>query len=154
LGEQIRDASHLDLSLHLQLKGVIYEALARYIQTVPPERMERCREIAASLEPVLPALQYIEEHLSEPISNHDLAQLCFMSDSYFSRRFSECVGQPPVQYIREQRIKMAAQQLLFTNQSIEQIASATGFGSRFYLTRVFTRHTGVAPAAYRKMPSA
>jgi AraC-like DNA-binding protein len=151
LAQQVRDGASDDLALHLQLKGIIYQALARYLKAVPAEQIEHCRAIAASLEPVLPAIRHIEHHLAQNISNQTLAQLCFMSESYFIRRFRECVGQTPNQYLREQRIKSAAQQLLFSQQSIDQIATATGFGSRFYLTRVFTQHTGVSPAAYRKL---
>jgi AraC family L-rhamnose operon transcriptional activator RhaR len=143
--------SMTDLTLHLQLKAMIYMAIAHYLATISPAQLERTREVAASLEPVLPAIRYIEDHLSETLPNSMLAQQCFMSESYFIRRFRECVGRTPGQFIQEQRIKSAAQQLLFTSSSIDHIATTTGFGSRFYLTRVFTRHMGVAPAAYRKI---
>jgi AraC family L-rhamnose operon transcriptional activator RhaR len=60
------------------------------------------------------------------------------------------VGQSPSHYIRERRVMLAAQQLLFSSASIDDIALATGFGNRFYFSRVFTRQLGVSPAAYRK----
>jgi transcriptional regulator GlxA family with amidase domain len=73
-----------------------------------------------------------------------------MNTDYFIRRFRLSMGRTPGQYIQEQRVKVAEQQLLMTSRSIEQIAADQGFGSRSYFTRIFTRHTGVSPAAYRK----
>ena len=52
--------------------------------------------------------------------------------------------------MQEQRLEVATQRLLFTEESIEQIAVETGFNNRFYLSRVFTRKIGIPPADYRK----
>lgn len=96
------------------------------------------------------ATQPYEAHLGEPLSNQDLASRCHMNTDYFIRRFRVSMGRTPGHYIQEQRIKRAEQQLLMTQLSIKQIAAENGFGSRFYFTRVFSRVTGVSPAAYRK----
>jgi AraC-like DNA-binding protein len=65
----------------------------------------------------------------------DLAQLCYLSEDYFTRRLRECVGQSPSHYIRERRVTIAAQQLLFSSASINHIAAATGFGNRLVSIR-------------------
>jgi transcriptional regulator GlxA family with amidase domain len=132
------------------LQALLYEAFALALESVPPERMARSVSRTAALEPVLPAILWIEANLSQTLANGPLAALCCLSEDYFIRRFRECVGQSPAQYIQERRVTRAAQQLLFTAHSIERIAEETGFGSRCYFTRVFTRQTGVTPAAYRK----
>ncbi len=139
-----------EIALRCRLQALLYEAFALALDSVPPEQMECSLNRAAALEPVLPAIRWIETHLSQPLPNAVLAGLCCLSEDYFIRRFRECVGQSPTQYIQEQRVTQAAQKLLFTTQSIEQIAEETGFGSRFYFTRIFARQTGVTPAAYRK----
>ena len=64
--------------------------------------------------------------------------------------FRERVGCTPAQYVLERRIAAAAQDLLFTNDSIEQIADRLGFANRYHLTRMFTRRVGIPPAAYRR----
>jgi transcriptional regulator GlxA family with amidase domain len=94
------------------------------------DMQERLRQLTQAHVPVLPAMQHIENNLSQPISNAELAKLCYLSEDYFIRRFRECVGQSPSQYIRERRVTMAAQQLLFSGASIDDIATATGFGNR------------------------
>ena len=140
----------LDLYLQCQIKVVIYEGLALYLHSLPAEQLERPLQLAIALKPVLPAIQYIDSNLDKPLLNRDLAHMCQMNEDYFIRRFKECVGQPPGSYIREQRVRQATQGLLFTENSLEQIAMSSGFGSRFYFAKVFKEATGLSPAAYRK----
>lgn len=134
----------------LQVKALLYGVLAAYLASQPADAIERYWVLAAAHAPVRAALREIEEHLAEPLSNRRLAQLCHMSEDYFIRRFRACVGQSPARYIQEQRVLRAAQSLLFTADSMETIAAATGFANRFYFSRVFTQQMGVSPAAYRK----
>lgn len=140
----------LDLYLQCQIKVVIYEGLALYLHSLPDEQLERPLQLAIAIKPVLPAIQYIDSNLDKPLLNRDLAHMCQMNEDYFIRRFKECVGQPPGSYIREQRVRQATQGLLFTENSLEQIAMSSGFGSRFYFAKVFKEATGLSPAAYRK----
>lgn len=143
---------HTGLALlhQLRVKAILYDALTIYIQSLPPAQVEECMRHATSVEAIQPALQHIEANLANPLSNSALSDLCHMHPDYFIRRFRECTGQTPIRYIQEQRVKRAEQQLLLTDRSIEQIAADHGFGNRFYFSRIFTRHTGVSPAAYRK----
>jgi AraC-like DNA-binding protein len=150
-GSEVSQRSDLAMAAQCRLQALLYEAFALGLDSVPPERMKRSLHRAAALEPVLPAVRWIEANLSQPLANAHLAGLCCLSEDYFIRRFRECVGQSPAQYIQEQRVTRAAQMLLFTAQSIEQIAEEMGFGSRYYFTRIFARYTGTTPAAYRKV---
>lgn len=139
-----------DLALQCEIKALVYQALAGAFNALPPERWERYRTLENAFAPVLPAIEQIERDLAAPLSVEALAALCCLSADYFIRRFRHCTGRSPGRYIAERRVMKAAQLLLFTDLSIEQVAEQTGFGNRFYFTRVFTRHTGSAPAAYRR----
>jgi len=150
LAEELAAGRQNEIVVQCRLKAMLYEGLARGMETFPPEQMARCVQRAAALEPVLPAIRHIEENLAEPLTNSRLSALCHMSENFFIRQFRQCVGQTPARYITERRVMLAAQRLLFTEQTIDQIADALGFGNRFYFTRVFARHLGVPPAAYRK----
>ena len=142
--------AQVDMILECRAKAIIYEGLALYLQTLPPEQIKQPLEMAITLKAVLPAIDYINANLAQSLFNRTLAELCQMNEDYFIRRFKESLGQTPGDYIREQRVKLAAQKLLFTTDSIEQIAAISGFGSRFYLSRVFKNIIGLSPAAYRK----
>lgn len=140
----------IELFLQLRIKSVLYEVLLLCLQSLPTEQLQRSLQLSEDIESIEPALQHIETNLGTSLSNSELARLCHMNIDYFIRRFRLSVKRTPVQYIQEQRVKQAEQHLLMTRLSLEQIAMNCGFGSRSYFTRVFTRHTGVSPAAYRR----
>jgi AraC-like DNA-binding protein len=148
--DAVRQSSALDLAGQCRAKGLVCEALARSLSALPPEGRELPGERARRLEAVAPALLWIESHPGQPVGVPELAALCCLSPDHFARRFRECVGQPPGRYLLERRVTQAARLLLLTDDSLESIATACGLGNRHYLTRVFTRSTGVSPAAYRR----
>jgi AraC-like DNA-binding protein len=141
-----------DLLTQAQVKAVLYAGLSTYLATLPPERRALLGQHAAGLEPLMPALRYVETHLAEGLTNRQLAELCYMSEGHFIRRFHAVIGQTPVQYLLDRRVQQAARLLRLTDWSIDRIAGECGFGSRFYFHRVFTRLTGLSPSAYRKAP--
>jgi AraC-like DNA-binding protein len=150
LGTEYEGQNKVDLIVEAQIKALLYQGLTLYLSTLPPAQLAQPLQMAIAQKPVLPAVNFINTNLAQSLVNPELARLCQMNEDYFIHRFKECMGQTPGEYIRERRVKLAAQKLLFTTDSIEQIATNTGFGSRFYLTRVFTRSIGLSPAAYRK----
>ena len=152
LGISVEEKGFRGVDVRCLLMGVLYEALGLYFSALPDYLQEQGQRRAFSLRPLLPALMHIENHLDQRLSNETLAALCGMSEDYFIRRFREAVGLPPSRYVVKCRVAMAAQRLLFTDESIGDIAERTGFVDRFYFTRVFSRQTGSPPAAYRASP--
>jgi AraC-like DNA-binding protein len=151
LAAEVGDEGNPSLLAQCRIKALLYGALAAYLGQLPAELHERHRRLMQVQAPIQPALQQIDVRLSERLSNRHLAQLCHLSEDYFIRLFRASVGQSPTKYIQAQRVRRAAQRLLFSSDSIESIAAASGFGNRFYFSRVFARHLGVAPASYRRM---
>lgn len=147
LAGDLRAGCARDLAVQCRAKALVYDGLGAHLATAGADRWVRR---AAALEPLAPALRHIEEKLGQAITLADLAALCCLSSDHFARRFKACVGETPGRYLLERRVARAAQQLLFTNDSIEAIAARTGFSNRFYFSRVFVRATGLGPAAYRK----
>ncbi len=101
-------------------------------------------------EALAPALMHIEEQPANSLTVPQMAALCCLSPDHFARRFKAVIGQAPNEYLREQRVMRAAQMLLFSTKTLDEIADLCGFGSRHYLTRVFAQVMGVPPAAYRR----
>ena len=131
-------------------QGLLYGALAYYLETIPAEQIERCWYLARRTEPVRPSIAYVETHLMADLSNTVLARLCSMSEGHFIRTFSACMERTPAQYVIECRIKASLRRLLLTSDPIERIAEECGFGSRHYFSRMFARQTGQTPAAFRR----
>jgi AraC-like DNA-binding protein len=152
LGERVARHGSSDLATQCRIKGTVYEAFGHYLGEVSSELIERSWKRMAALEPVLAALHMIEDRLDQVIRNGDLAAACNLSEDYFIHKFRDATGFTPTAFIRKRRVAMGAQLLLFTTESIESIATKTGFTDRFYFSRVFTRETGHPPAAYRRSP--
>lgn len=66
------------------------------------------------------------------------------------RRFRAAFNRTPAQFVIDCRVARAAELLLDRAQDIPAIAAACGFPNRNYMTRLFTRRLGLAPAAYRR----
>ena len=79
-----------------------------------------------------------------------LAELVHLHPAYFSTLFHKATGLPPSQYLARHRLRRAREMLLSTNDSIREIATATGYRDPFYLSRAFRRAVGVSPSEYRK----
>lgn len=147
---QLQSGLTAGLALECRLKALIFSALGWALDAVPPERLAHSRLLDASLQPVVAAIEYIDQHYDESVSLEVLADLCAFSPVYFGRRFHQCTGMTPIHYLQEVRVKAAMQHLAFTDDSIESIARSTGFGSRAYFTRIFSRHNQQSPGEYRK----
>jgi AraC family transcriptional regulator len=95
-------------------------------------------------------LNYIHGNLDQPLAVSSLAARAGWSRWQFNRVFSDQTGQSVGQYVRELRLSLAAEMLLFTRQRVIDIGLACGFGSDVSFTRSFTRHFGCPPAQYRR----
>ncbi|MDR3708585.1 MAG: AraC family transcriptional regulator [Capsulimonadaceae bacterium] len=147
----LRDTPFRDIIMHCRLEALICEGLARYLEQIPEESYQELERMTNATAPIQPALEAIERELATPLRNPDLAALCSLSTDHFTRVFHQCMNQTPAQYVQERRVMQAAQRLLYTNASIDAIAADSGFANRYYFTRVFTRHIGIGPAAYRNL---
>lgn len=95
-------------------------------------------------------IDYIEKHLSEPISLDDLSSLLHFEKSYLTVRFKEIWGLSPMQYVSWLRIERAKVLLLTTDMSITDIANEVGFGSIHYFSRFFKEKENITPNEFRK----
>ncbi|WP_109481179.1 AraC family transcriptional regulator [Paraburkholderia sp. C35] len=83
----------------------------------------------------------------------ELARKVGLSRSAFAARFSDLLGQPPMQYLARWRLIVAAQELSYSNKAIAAIAEEVGYESESAFHRAFRREFGQPPAAWRKRHS-
>lgn len=96
------------------------------------------------------AIDYIEEHIGEPLEYEDIAREMNISSFYFQKIFSILCGFTLGEYIRNRRLALAGGDLLATDEKIIDIALKYGYDTPEGFTRAFTRFHGVTPNAARK----
>jgi AraC-like DNA-binding protein len=84
------------------------------------------------------------------LSLDDLAREVGMSRSLLAERFVHFVGVPPMQYLAQWRMQLAAERLHSSTDTLATIAERVGYGSESAFSRAFKRLVGVAPASFRQ----
>ncbi len=98
------------------------------------------------------ALAYINEHLTEPFTEGDLAAIAARSPSSFSRSFRRHTGMGVVQYVNRLRVNLACQLLMNEpRQSVTEICFATGFNNLSNFNRQFLAQKGMSPSRFRSL---
>ncbi|MBE6608868.1 MAG: helix-turn-helix transcriptional regulator [Ruminococcaceae bacterium] len=78
-----------------------------------------------------------------------IASFADMSEVHLRRVFKSALNTSPNRYINLLRLEKAKNMLIAANYTIEEIASATGFGDQYYFSRIFKKELGVSPSKYR-----
>jgi transcriptional regulator GlxA family with amidase domain len=92
----------------------------------------------------------IDRKLDEALTVPELADLCGMKPTLFSRRFKTSFGKSPYQYVLDQRLAEAKRLLRNSDWPLAQVALATGFSNQAHFSTTFHRAAKVTPSAYRK----
>lgn len=95
-------------------------------------------------------LAWLDTTLAQPPSLESMTTRAAMSRRSFFRWFSQATGCTPATYLTRLRMREACRLLCFGNDSIEQIADATGYTNRHHFSRSFKAETGTSPAAFRQ----
>lgn len=95
------------------------------------------------------ALRLMHDSPARPWTVGDLAARVGVSRATLARRFTELVGQPPVTYLTEWRLKLAADLLREPQHTVGAIATAVGYSTAFALSAAFRRERGESPRDYR-----
>jgi AraC-like DNA-binding protein len=82
-----------------------------------------------------------------------LASEVGLSRSALAQRFTDLIGQPPMQYLTRWRLTVAAQRLRSDPTNLAAIAEQIGYESEAAFNRAFKREFGMPPAAWRKTQS-
>lgn len=100
--------------------------------------------------PLYPAIAYIKDHPTETVSMAEMAGLCHLSPSYFSRLFSRELGETFMNYVNRSKIERSKKLLRESSLSVSQIATEVGYIDISHYIQLFKKFEGVTPSVYRQ----
>jgi transcriptional regulator GlxA family with amidase domain len=153
-------AAGIDLCLHvvrLDFGAEIANAVARRMVVPPHREGGQAQFVEAPMSAGEPGsdrfaatLEYMLEHLDEPLSVEAMADRAAMSPRTFARRFRATTGTTPGQWLVRQRVLLAQRLLETTDDPVELIALRCGFGTAAGLRLHFRRVLDTSPLVYRR----
>jgi len=90
-------------------------------------------------------LQYIEQHLGQPLSSEELAREACLSVSRFHRVFKAEVGATPKKFIEKMRLAKAHELLAKGEGAVQDLAIELGYNDYETFSRAFKRQYHFSP---------
>lgn len=140
LGTQIRSRKY---------KDSLFNSIPLFHEPVPGEG-DGDRGKRSSEQMMNAAAQHIGERLGCDLALEEVAGKLGISGSYFCLLFKNHFGMTFIEYVTQQRMEAAKFLLANSGRSISSIGSGVGYHERRYFSKVFQRHTGMAPKEYRE----
>jgi AraC-like DNA-binding protein len=142
------EAPASELAIGRMMELMLIEVLQRYASQLP---VSAKGWLAALCDPVVGrALQAMHRDAARRWTVSALAREAGTSRSVLSERFRAMVGQPPIEYLANWRIQLAARRLRSTNDCLAAVAADSGYDSQAAFHRAFKRIAGVAPGRWRE----
>ena len=132
-----------------RLSEVLFvETLRRYINTLPPDQTGW---LAGARDPLIgEALALLHREPADPWTVSDLARRIGLSRTRLAERFRHFLGESPMAYLAKWRLKLGADLLQSTEDSVAQVALSVGYGSEAAFNRAFKREFDCPPAQFRR----
>ena len=124
------------------------DVVRRYLQTLPEDRTGW---LAGLRDPHIGRALAVMHHTPERDWSLDsLAREAGLSRTSLAERFTQFVGQPPMQYLAKWRMQLAATELRRGTETIATIAERVGYDSEAAFSRAFKKLLGRSPSHFRK----
>ena len=114
-----------------------------------PQRGGLIERLGTHSRPVLEAAAAMENHVADPLTLPQLAQIAGVTPRQLTRLFTQKLGQSPMQTYRDMRLDVAQRLIAQTPTRLTQIALATGFANSAHFSRAFSARFGHAPSRAR-----
>jgi AraC-like DNA-binding protein len=124
------------------------ETLRCYISALPPDQIGWLAGARDSM--VGQALTLLHKEPAHPWTISNLARRVGLSRTQLAERFRHFVGESPMAYLTQWRLKLGAEILRSTENSVAEVAAAVGYGSEAAFNRAFRREFDCPPAQFRR----
>jgi AraC family transcriptional regulator len=140
------DGNELEMMLEDILEGILMEQLPfqKSIQAIDGVKLSTKRELFKRIHW---ALDYIHDNFTKQITIDQLASVACLSTFHFKRLFTQVLGAPPYQYIRNKRIEKA-KELLLQGMSVSAVCRVVGWQNASSFTRLFKRSNACTPKQF------
>jgi AraC-like DNA-binding protein len=123
------------------------DVVRRYLESLPPDRNSW---LGGLRDPYIGrALTALHERPARDWTLEVLAQEAALSRSAFAERFTQFVGQPPMQYLANWRMQLATNYLRSGTESVAAVANRVGYDSEAAFSRAFKKALGTPPSEWR-----
>jgi AraC-like DNA-binding protein len=133
----------------LRLSEVLFvEVIRQYLETLPAGQtgwLAGSRDAVVGL-----ALVQLHHRPAEAWTLDRLARAVGTSRSALAERFAHFVGQPPMRYLTQWRMQLAARMLSDGAAKVSAVALDVGYESEAAFSRAFKKMVGTTPAAWRR----
>lgn len=96
------------------------------------------------------AFLYIEKNFMNNISVESIAARCNIHRNRLLKLFKDQIGQGPQEYLIKYRMSKAAQLLITTGLSVNEIGNAVGYTNQLHFSRAFKSVYGISPKYFRE----
>ena len=135
----------------MAIKGIVCLLISHLVKNYSIRSSTHSDKQKRDMQRLNNSLCFIDEHYNEKITSKKLAEMSYVTESYFCRFFKKATGVTVSEYLNEFRIEKAMYLLKNTTASILGISEQVGFYDTNYFSRVFKKHTGVTPTRFRAM---
>jgi AraC-like DNA-binding protein len=129
---------------------LIQELVIRILQTENKSMYLKKSETDTNHDRFSFIIKYIRDNLTNELTIEQLSKKVHMSESNFHRTFKHEMGTSPIEFIIEERLKVAENLLRNPRLSIKEAYLAAGFNSFSYFHRIFKKKKHLSPSAFKE----
>jgi AraC family L-rhamnose operon transcriptional activator RhaR len=145
--ERLHDLRGVDVATH---RGDLIGRLTLFLSCLSRALVPAGSPGSSEIHPaVLEGIRMMEEQPAYHWTLTALAAELHLAPGYLVRLFKAATGLPPMAYLSRQRVELAANRLLHTDQPINRIGESVGWPDQNYFARRFKSHYGLSASTYR-----
>ena len=129
-----------------RLQSVLLFIIGNVLETIDQQKTEKKLEALLHLKE---ATDFMDQQFIKNPSLKEIADQVHLSPNHFHRLFTQAFGVTPHTYMLSLRMNLAKERLTYSSDRIKQIATEVGYENPFQFSKMFKRHVGMSPKAYR-----